>query len=60
MRKGTGARGGGLTGCVCADDGEVDVAVERGGRDRLDLLGVEVGVDRRARIEARCVVRKDT
>lgn len=67
MRRGRGGRetgrgegGEGLTGCVGADDGEVDVAVERGGRDRLDLLGVEVGVDRRAGREARSAIRDDT
>ncbi len=31
--------------CVCVDDEQVDIPVERGGRDGLELLDVEVAVD---------------
>ena len=42
--------------CVGVDDEQVDVSVERGGRDRLELLDVEVAVDGLAWVLAARVV----
>lgn len=46
--------------CVCLNDEEIDVPVERGGRDRLELLDVQVRVDGLRGVFAPCVIGEET
>lgn len=49
-----------LTLLVRLDDCEIDVAVDRSRRERLDLRNVHVGVYHIRGVHAVCLVRQDT